>query len=79
MSYFGNASKILGESEAAIEKNRTVPLNNRTVPLNKHYTAAGIKIFEEKGFKDIVYDSLYSAIKRAEELGSISDKFQQSS
>jgi pyrroline-5-carboxylate reductase len=32
-------------------------------------TAAGIKVFEEKGFKDIIYDSLYSALKRAEELG----------
>ncbi len=34
-------------------------------------TAAGLAVFEEKGFKDIVYDSLYSALKRAEELGSI--------
>lgn len=42
-------------------------------------TEAGLKVFEERGFKDIVYDSLYSALKRAEELGNISDKFQQSS
>jgi pyrroline-5-carboxylate reductase len=31
-------------------------------------TAAGLKIFEEKGFKDIVYDALLAAKKRAEEL-----------
>jgi hypothetical protein len=29
MSYFGNASKILEESGAAIEKNRTVPLKGQ--------------------------------------------------
>lgn len=34
-------------------------------------TAAGIKVFEEKCLKDIVYDSLYSALRRAEELGNI--------
>lgn len=32
-------------------------------------TAAGLKMFEEKGFKNIVYDALHSAQKRAEELG----------
>ncbi len=32
-------------------------------------TAAGLKVFEEKGFKNIVYDALHSAQKRAEELG----------
>jgi len=37
-------------------------------------TRAGLAVFEEKGLKDIVYDSLYSALKRAEELGSIKDK-----
>jgi pyrroline-5-carboxylate reductase len=31
-------------------------------------TAAGLKVFEEKGFKDIVYDALHAAKKRAEEL-----------
>lgn len=31
-------------------------------------TAAGLKVFEEKGFKDIVYDALRAAKKRAEEL-----------
>jgi len=31
-------------------------------------TAAGLKVFEEKGFKDIVYAALYAAKKRAEEL-----------
>jgi pyrroline-5-carboxylate reductase len=32
-------------------------------------TAAGLKAFEERGLKDIVYDALRSALKRAEELG----------
>lgn len=32
-------------------------------------TAAGLRVFEEKGFKNIVYEALYSAMKRAEELG----------
>lgn len=32
-------------------------------------TAAGLKTFEERGFKNIVYEALYSAMKRAEELG----------
>ncbi len=34
-------------------------------------TAAGLKIFEEKGFKDIVYDALYAAKKRAEDLSKV--------
>ncbi len=33
-------------------------------------TAAGLKIFEEKGLKNIVADVLQAAVKRAEELGS---------
>src|SRR5208337_1780083 len=33
-------------------------------------TAAGLKAFEDKGFKDIVADALQAALKRAEELGS---------
>jgi pyrroline-5-carboxylate reductase len=33
-------------------------------------TAAGLKVFEEKGFKDIVYDALHAAKKRAEELAN---------
>ncbi len=33
-------------------------------------TAAGLKTFEEKGFKGIVADALLSAKKRAEELGN---------
>jgi pyrroline-5-carboxylate reductase len=32
-------------------------------------TAAGLKVFEEKGLKTIVADALYAAKKRAEELG----------
>jgi pyrroline-5-carboxylate reductase len=32
-------------------------------------TAAGLKAFEEKGFKNIVADALSAALKRAEELG----------
>lgn len=32
-------------------------------------TAAGLKVFEENGLKNIVYDALRSAQKRAEELG----------
>ncbi|MBA4348637.1 MAG: pyrroline-5-carboxylate reductase [Thermodesulfovibrio sp.] len=32
-------------------------------------TAAGLKIFEEKGFRNIVTDAILSAQKRAEELG----------
>ncbi len=34
-------------------------------------TAAGLKVFEEKGFKDIVYDALHAAKKRAEELAKV--------
>ncbi|WP_333653496.1 pyrroline-5-carboxylate reductase [Dissulfurispira sp.] len=34
-------------------------------------TAAGLGVFEEKGFKDIVYDALYAAKKRAEELAKV--------
>ncbi len=33
-------------------------------------TAAGLKVFEEKGLKDIVAYALQAALKRAEELGS---------
>jgi pyrroline-5-carboxylate reductase len=32
-------------------------------------TAAGLKVFEEKGFKDIVLSAIDGAVKRAEELG----------
>ncbi|MFH1014641.1 MAG: pyrroline-5-carboxylate reductase [Nitrospirota bacterium] len=32
-------------------------------------TAAGLKVFEEKGFKDIVLSAIDAAVKRAEELG----------
>jgi len=32
-------------------------------------TAAGLKVFEEKGFKSLVEDALFAAKKRAEELG----------
>jgi len=32
-------------------------------------TAAGLKVFEEKGMKTVVADALYAAKKRAEELG----------
>jgi len=41
-------------------------------------TAAGIKVFEERGFKDLVYNALSSALRRAEELGIIAGKCQQS-
>lgn len=34
-------------------------------------TAAGLKIFEEKGIKDIVYDAMLAAKKRAEELAIV--------
>ncbi|MCL5063187.1 MAG: pyrroline-5-carboxylate reductase [Nitrospirae bacterium] len=34
-------------------------------------TAAGLKVFEEKGFKDIVYNALHAAKKRAEELAKV--------
>ncbi len=34
-------------------------------------TAAGLKVFEEKGFKDIVYEALLAARKRAEELSRV--------
>lgn len=33
-------------------------------------TAAGLKVFEEKGLKGIVSDAMQAAVKRAEELGS---------
>ncbi|MDP1758880.1 MAG: pyrroline-5-carboxylate reductase dimerization domain-containing protein, partial [Thermodesulfovibrionales bacterium] len=32
-------------------------------------TAAGLKAFEEKGFKNIVLSAIDAAVKRAEELG----------
>ncbi|HAK89273.1 MAG TPA: pyrroline-5-carboxylate reductase [Nitrospiraceae bacterium] len=32
-------------------------------------TAAGLKVFEEKYFKDITVDALHAAVRRAEELG----------
>lgn len=34
-------------------------------------TAAGLKVFEEKGFKNIVYDALHAAKKQAEELAKV--------
>lgn len=34
-------------------------------------TAAGLKVFEEKGFKDIVYYAMHAAKKRAEELAKV--------
>lgn len=33
-------------------------------------TAAGLKIFEEKNLKDIIYETMLAALKRAEELGN---------
>ncbi|MDP2277020.1 MAG: pyrroline-5-carboxylate reductase dimerization domain-containing protein, partial [Nitrospirota bacterium] len=32
-------------------------------------TAAGLKVFEEKGFKNIVLSAIDTAVRRAEELG----------
>lgn len=37
-------------------------------------TAAGLKVFEEKEFKNIVTDALQAALKRAEELGQKLDR-----